>query len=217
MRIDAHQFFTPEHIPEHLGPILNRNKFEGSIAVARDAAETRLYLEYAERHEFIRGVVGCGGEGHPKFVGDSRFEVEDAVEALRLAEENPGRKIAILRLGAPPVGRNSGDEWAASMERAAECPQVVCKANGLLSLVPKPWKAEPLRAYMQHVLRVFGPGRVMFGSDWPSGLPDSIWKEALAIFTQAIGAQTIDAREDLLGGTAARFYRIGSQEPEVRT
>ena len=208
MRIDAHQFFTPEHTPEHLGPILKRNRFEGSIAVARDAAETERYLEFAERNEFIRGVVGCGGAGHPKFVGERRFEVEDATAALRLAEENPGRKIAIVRLGMPPVGREGGDNWAAAMERAAACPEVFCKACGLLSLVPKPWKAEPLRPYMQHALRVFGARRVMFGSDWPSCLPDSIWKEALAIFTQTIGPQTVETREELLGGTAMRFYGI---------
>lgn len=210
MRIDAHQFFTPEHIPEHLGPILKRNKFEGSIAIARDAAETRLFLDFAGQHEFLRGVVGYRGEGHPKFVGESRFEVEDAAKALRLAEECPGRKIAIARLGEPPVGREGGDEWAAAMERASECPEIFCKASGLLSLVPRPWKAEMLRPYVQHVLRVFGVQRVMFGSGWPSCLPDSIWKETLAIFTQAIGPQTPEAREELLGGTAARFYGIRS-------
>lgn len=48
----------------------------------------------------------------------------------------------------------------------------------------------------------------MFGSDWPSCLPDAIWKETLAIFTQAIGAQSLETREDLLGGTAQRFYGI---------
>jgi L-fuconolactonase len=48
----------------------------------------------------------------------------------------------------------------------------------------------------------------MYGSDWPSYLPEGTWKEALAAFTQAIGAQTIETREQLLGGTAARFYRL---------
>jgi predicted TIM-barrel fold metal-dependent hydrolase len=48
----------------------------------------------------------------------------------------------------------------------------------------------------------------MFGSDWPSSLPECSWKENLAAFTQAIGAQAIEVREELLGGTAARFYRL---------
>jgi len=40
-------------------------------------------------------------------------------------------------------------------------------------------------------------------------LPGTKWKEALAAFTQAIGPQTLETREHLLGGTARRFYRIG--------
>jgi L-fucono-1,5-lactonase len=76
--------------------------------------------------------------------------------------------------------------------------------------VPRPWKAEPLVPYVRHVLRAFGPRRVMFGSAWPACLPESVWKETLAIFTQAIGAQPLEVREELLGGTAGRFYGIGA-------
>jgi len=209
LRLDAHQYFTPEHTPEHLEPILKRNKFGGSIAIARDEEDTRRLVELTAKHAFIRGVVGCGEMEHPKLVGQLRYEVRDAAGALRLMDEEPGRRIAILGLGSPPAGGAAWDAWASAMERAAVCPDVFCKASGLLSLAPKPWKADALRPCVQHVLRVFGPRRVMFGSDWPSCLPDAIWKEALAIFTQAIGAQPMEVREELLGGTAQRFYGIG--------
>ena len=208
MRLDAHQYFTPEHIPEHLGPILQRNKFDGSIAIAHDVEETRRLLELTGTHDFLRGVVGCGEIEHPKLVGQLRYEVPDAEHALRLLDEEPDCRIAILRLGSPPVAGAGSDAWARAMERAAASPQVYCKASGLLSLVPQPWKADPLRPYVQYVLRLFGPRRIMFGSDWPSCLPDSIWKETLAIFTQTIGPQLVEAREELLGGTAQRFYGI---------
>jgi predicted TIM-barrel fold metal-dependent hydrolase len=48
----------------------------------------------------------------------------------------------------------------------------------------------------------------MYGSDWPSYLPEGTWKAALAAFTQAIGPQTLETREHVLGGTAHRFYRL---------
>ena len=208
MRLDAHQYFTAEHTPGHLQPILQRNKFDGSIAIARDEEETGRLLELTARHEFLRGVVGCGKIEHPKLVGQLRHEVHDAGRALRLTDEEPGRRIAILRLGSPPVGEAGSDAWARAMEQAAARPQIFCKANDLLSLAPRPRQAGVLRPYAQHVLRVFGPRRVMFGSGWPSCLPDAIWKETLAIFTQAIGAQPLEVREELLGGAAQRFYGI---------
>ena len=48
----------------------------------------------------------------------------------------------------------------------------------------------------------------MYGSDWPSYLPTGTWKEALAAFTQSVGAQTLEDREQILGATAKRFYRL---------
>jgi L-fuconolactonase len=65
-----------------------------------------------------------------------------------------------------------------------------------------------LRPYVAHVLKLFGPERLMFGSDWPVCTLAGSWKEVLAAFTQAIGPQPIEVREKLLGGTADRFYRL---------
>jgi L-fuconolactonase len=70
------------------------------------------------------------------------------------------------------------------------------------------WKAEDLKPYVQHVLRLFGPDRLMFGSDWPVCLLAGSWKEVLAAFTQAIGAQPIEIRSRLLGETAQKFYKL---------
>ena len=82
------------------------------------------------------------------------------------------------------------------------------KASGLITQFPQPWKAGRFLPYVRHALNCFGPGRLMFGSDWPACLPVSTWKETLAAFTQAIGAQSVEAREEMLGGVACRFYGI---------
>jgi L-fucono-1,5-lactonase len=78
MRIDSHQHFwryEPAQYPwigEHMGvlrrdylpgelePLLRASGFEGTVAVQAQqaAAETDWLLELAERHAFIRGVVG---------------------------------------------------------------------------------------------------------------------------------------------------------------
>jgi predicted TIM-barrel fold metal-dependent hydrolase len=47
----------------------------------------------------------------------------------------------------------------------------------------------------------------MFASGWPHG--GGTWKETLAGFTQSLGAMPLEVREQLLGGTARDFYRIG--------
>jgi predicted TIM-barrel fold metal-dependent hydrolase len=67
----------------------------------------------------------------------------------------------------------------------------------------------PTTGLAELALRAFGPDRLMFGSDWPAYLPEGTFKESLAAFMQSIGPLPEEVREHLLGGTAARVYRIG--------
>lgn len=234
MRLDAHQFFTPEHVPEHLHPILERNRFSGSIAVASTVEETRKLLALATRFTFIRGVIGSNDFDDPRILDEyeaspvllgwtapPQFPASQlagthlpidlkmpAAAAVEWAERHPGLRIALVHLGLPDGSR----AWFEAIEHLAEMPHVYCKASGLLALARKdgaPWNAAVVRPYVQHALSTFGVDRVMFGSDWPSCLPENIWKETLAVFTQSIGAQSMEVREKLLGDNAARFYGVG--------
>lgn len=131
----------------------------------------------------------------------------------RIADRFPALRVAIVHLGSPTLHSEDWERWAATLESAARYPQVCCKLSGLVGLAMSqspgsPWSAETLRPYVQHALSVFGPSRLMFGSGWPACLPEHTWKETLAAFTQSIGARPIEVREQLLGGTAARFYGL---------
>jgi L-fuconolactonase len=128
----------------------------------------------------------------------------------QIAERYPGLRIVIDHLGRPSLAAAPFEQWARALEEAARAPNVYGKISGLSSDAPSRWRAEEFQPHVRHALRVFGPARLMFGSDWPSYLPVGTWKEALAAFTQAIGAQTLETREQLLGATAARFYRIAT-------
>ena len=130
----------------------------------------------------------------------------------RIAECFPTLRIAIDHLGRPSLAAHVFDQWARNLESAARYPQVFGKLSGLITDAPTQWKAGQFRPYALHALSVFGSARLMYGSDWPSYLPTGTWKEALAAFTQSVGAQTIEAREQLLGATAQRFYRLDGED-----
>ncbi|GAA3411491.1 hypothetical protein GCM10018952_20290 [Streptosporangium vulgare] len=71
------------------------------------------------------------------------------------------------------------------------------------------WTAEDLRPYVDHAIEVFGPDRLMFGSDWPvailAGDYAKVWRET-GVLLAGLGGND---RAAVLGGTAARFYGIG--------
>jgi len=232
LRIDSHQYFTRAYLPSLLFPILKRNRFDGSVAVASQPSveETRWLLGLAQEHEFIRAVVGWADltdprvgemldeyQRHAKFRGVCYWFESELPEGLAeleqrgltldvraefsaaIVERFPGLRVAVDHVGTarvaapPPVSRHAN---------------VFVKISGLITEAPTQWKAAQFQPAVQAALRTFGPERVMYGSDWPSYLPVGTWKEALAAFTQAIGPQTLETRELLLGGTARRFYRI---------
>ena len=232
-RIDSHQHFTREYLPSLLFPILKRNRFDGSVAVVNipSVEETRWLLGLAAEHDFIRAVVGWADladprvgevldeyQRHPKFRGVCYwFECE----LPRGLEEVSRRGLTldvcagftpaiveafpVLRVAIDNVGTRRGPDPSC----AAKHGNVFAKISGLITDAPTRWKAAEFQSAVRAALAAFGPERVMYGSDWPAYLPEGTWKEALAAFTQAIGPHTLETREQLLGGTARRFYRIG--------
>jgi L-fuconolactonase len=226
LRIDSHHAFSERYTLEYLGTILKRNRFEGSVLIAPDIADFPEFvrgvvvqadpddprfpylLDQYQRDRRFRGVCHRFSEGIP----DGLAELErrgitlDALAApaliVRIVDRFPSLRIVIDHVGQADVAELTGDEWARDLAQVAQSPQVFCKLSGVARLVPAP------RTCVQYALTVFGPQRLMFGSDWPEGLPDVTWKASLAAFTQAIGPQTIEVREELLGGTAERFYGL---------
>ncbi|HEX3745639.1 MAG TPA: amidohydrolase family protein [Bryobacteraceae bacterium] len=230
MRLDSHVCFTPGHPPEHLQAILARNRFDGAILLVDGPtlpptgphiAGILVRPEHLGDHGSdprFRGVCAPIASVTPALAEklardgvalDLEMRTGDFPALLRLAENTPGLRVAIDHMARPAFNGGVTDEWRRGMESAARLPNVFCKISGLLTEVAQlPWSAAPIRPFVQHSLAVFGPRRLMFGSEWPVRLPDITWKESLAVFTQSIGAQPMEVRERLLGGTAAAFYGI---------
>ena len=203
MRIDAHHSCSGQYPLAYLESILKRNRFDRSILVGRVGPTPEFVggiivpIDQLTEDAKVRGVqvnrLALVDQAPPNLPLDVLHLLPHVPE---IAGRRPERAVVIDHLGFPAT-----DTWAADLERAAQFPNVYCKLSGLTLF------GEP-RPYVQRAVSLFGPARLMFGSDWPNGLPEYTWKSNLAAFTQAIGAQPIEVREQLLGGTAARVYGI---------
>jgi L-fuconolactonase len=67
------------------------------------------------------------------------------------------------------------------------------------------------RQHLEHaiadLLDLFGPRRLLWGSDWPVLAPAGDYGDWLALVKHAIAAQAPDAVDAILGGNALRIYR----------
>ena len=79
----------------------------------------------------------------------------------------PDLRVVIDHCAKPDFTEGRFEDWAQNIAAIAAHPNTFCKLSGLLTEAPAGAGLEDLKPYLDHVLGVFGPDRVLFGSDWP--------------------------------------------------
>ena len=72
----------------------------------------------------------------------------------------------------------------------------------------KKWRVAQLVPYTRRVLEWFGPGRCVFGSDWPVCLVAASYAQVIDACRTAIGTVSNSERERIFGANAAELYRL---------
>lgn len=177
-------------------------KFKGVRHIVHDEPDLRWIL----RDDVVRGLTELVRRDIPY---DVLIRPPHLPLLPELADRVPGLRMVIDHIAKPLIASHEMEPWARDIEIAAGIPGMHCKLSGMITeAVHSAWKADDLKPYVQHVLKIFGPDRLMFGSDWPVCKLAGSWKQVLAAFTQACGPLPQTEREKILGGTAVSFYRL---------
>jgi L-fuconolactonase len=125
-----------------------------------------------------------------------------------LTRRHPALRIVIDHGAKPDIATGSWQPWATDIGRLARETQAVCKLSGLVTEAAPGWCVADLQPYVEHLLKVFGPRRLMWGSDWPVvNLAGGYlrWRDATH---QLLRHLPEAARDAVLGGTATTVYRL---------
>lgn len=131
-----------------------------------------------------------------------------------LARELPAVTFVLDHLGKPRVtdGRAGLREWQALIAPLAGHPNVAAKLSGLVTEASwDTWRPADLRAYVDIALDLFGPDRLMFGSDWPVCLLAASYGQVRQAMEECLGQLGEAGRAAVLGGTAARWYGLAAE------
>ncbi len=129
--------------------------------------------------------------------------VVEALEAL------PELAAVVDHCAKPDLRTGSLDVWRTGIARVAEHPNVVCKLSGLVTEAPPGFAASALAPAVEHVLSVFGPDRLLFGSDWPVCTLAASYDRVVEVLAEILGTRLSgDFERKLFGANAARFYGI---------
>ena len=128
--------------------------------------------------------------------------------AVTAARSVPGLTFVLDHLGGPPAGTGRGattGPWAAAVRSLAGLPNVTCKLSGGHTSGAR---AGDLRPYYQTVLAAFGPGRLLFGSDWPVSTLAAPYGQVCGMYRELTAQLSAGEQEAIFGGTARRVYHL---------
>mgnify|MGYP001209878617 CR=1 FL=1 len=88
--------------------------------------------------------------------------------SIQFVDRHPEQIFVLDHIAKPRIGESVIEPWKAQMYEMSKRENVSCKLSGIATEAKwNEWKKEDLIPYMEIALDAFGPGRVMFGSDWP--------------------------------------------------
>lgn len=129
-------------------------------------------------------------------------------QLMKFIDRWPEMRIVVDHCSKPQIRDEQFQPWADFMRAVAEAPHIVCKLSGIATEANADWTLDDIRPYAEHVIEVFGPERVMWGSDWPvvnvAGGYER-WRDAADALTS--GLQRED-RSAIFGASATKFYRL---------
>ncbi|PWT92097.1 MAG: amidohydrolase, partial [Blastocatellia bacterium] len=100
----------------------------------------------------------------------------------KIVEECPNLSLVIDHMAKPPIRSGEIEEWAKELKVVAQHNTIFCKLSGLVTEADTLWTTDDLRPYVECALELFGPERLMFGSDHPVCLLAASYKEVLESF-----------------------------------
>jgi L-fuconolactonase len=132
---------------------------------------------------------------------------------LDVFQRYPDLRVVIDHCLKPVIRGGEFDGWARNMERLARESAALVKLSGLVTEAGADWSVGTLKPYVDHVLASFGPGRIMWGSDWPVCRLKTEYGDWLASARDMTNHLSADERAAVFATNAQSFYRLPPDAP----
>lgn len=177
-------------------------KFKG----VRHLVESESQEDWLAQPEVIRGLQMLEQDD---VVYDLLVHTRHLKHVKTVAEACPRLRLVVDHMAKPKIASSERNEWASALKEVAAYPNISCKLSGLVTEANhKSWQTEDLRPYVENALEVFGPERMMFGSDWPVCLLAAPYVQVLETFQTLLRELSDEKRAMIFSGNAMEIYRL---------
>lgn len=129
---------------------------------------------------------------------------------LTVMKTLPKLRAVIDHLAKPVISENALDGWKAWMQELANHQTLYCKLSGLLTQTEQvTWRVKDFEPFVRYTSEIFGPSRVMFGSDWPVSLQGGSYGDSIHIIEETLPADWSEReRQQTFRENARSFYKL---------
>jgi L-fuconolactonase len=199
LKIDA-----PDAI-EHLHQYLDLPGAEYLKGI-RDIAQDHPDSNYLAKPETIANVRKLGELG---ITFDLLTKAPELPAAIELVRACPDVQFVMDHISKPIIAKQELEPWKTLMSELATFPNVLCKVSGLVTEANwNEWQVKDFKPYVDHVIEIFTPQRLMFGSDWPVANLGGTYAQVVELAEALTSGFSPSESESFWHKTAALAYRI---------
>jgi L-fuconolactonase len=117
--------------------------------------------------------------------------------------------FVLNHLGKPPLAHGDLATWTRDLRALALSTNTTAKLSGLVTEAKwSSWGALDLQPAVDHALDVFGPDRLMFGSDWPVCLLATDYTQWIDSVSVLLAGLDERSKAAIWRHTACRLYGL---------
>ena len=174
----------------------------------RDIAQDHPDSNYLGKAETIANVRKLGEFG---IAYDLLTKTPELPAAVTLVKACPDVQFIMDHISKPYIATGEVEPWKSLMTELASLPNVVCKVSGLVTEAKwHEWKTQDFKVYVDHLIEIFTPQRLMFGSDWPVATLGGSYSQVINLAEELTSGFSEGENDDFWSGTAIRAYRLNS-------
>jgi L-fuconolactonase len=153
---------------------------------------------------------GLEAVAHHGLVYDLLVRPRELPAALETVRAFPSLRFVIDHIGKPDIAAEAFDPWSALIRPfGAEAGHVWCKLSGMATEADwESWTVQDIQPYVHEAVRVFGPDRCLYGSDWPVCLLAGSYARILEALKGAVAHLPPAERAQIMAGSAQELYRL---------
>lgn len=156
--------------------------------------------------KFVEGVRTLHDFGYSYDILIFHHQLAETVQFVQLL---PEMKLVIDHCAKPDIINQEFDQWFYHMSQLAAYKHINVKLSGLVTEAKwDSWQPFDIEHYISAIVELFGPDRVMIGTDWPVCTLAASYAKVIDLVKNVCQDFPISAIEKIMGRNAADFYNI---------